>query len=482
MTRWCARLGALIALCAAMVAVAPAGGAAAHPLGNFTVNHYDGLRLYADRVDLLAVVDHAEIPTLQERPLLDTDADGVVSADEARGRADAECAALAAGVVVTVDGAPLTWSVQGAELTLPPGEAGLSTTRIECRISAPAELGGTSRVDIADGYLADRIGWREMAAVGDGVRLTGSALPTASVSAELRSYPVDLLTDPLDVRSATLRVEPGAGGGGSGPQLAVSTVGRWLGLLHAWFSRLVGQDDLTVEVGGLAMLLSVVLGASHAMLPGHGKTVMAAYLAGRRGTRRDALLVGASVTATHTASVLVVGLVVGASATFAPDGVLSLLGVLSGLLVAGIGVRLLASAYRAWRAGSGDRTVASHRMPAGHGHGHAGFGRGALVGLGVAGGLVPSPTALLVLLGAVGLGRTWFGVGLALAYGLGMAATLTAAGLLLLGLRDRLDRFRPSDGLRRRTARLVAATPVLTALLVLVVGIGLTARGVAGSI
>ena len=93
-----------------------------------------------------------------------------------------------------------------------------------------------------------------------------------------------------------------------------------------------------------------------------------------------------------------------------------------------------------------------------------------------------APTVLLVLLGAVGLGRTWFGVGLALAYGLGMAATLTAAGLLLLGLRDRPDRFRPSDGLRRRTARLVAGTPVLTALLVLVVGIGLTARGVAGSI
>ena len=89
---------------------------------------------------------------------------------------------------------------------------------------------------------------------------------------------------------------------------------------------------------------------------------------------------------------------------------------------------------------------------------------------------------MLVLLGAIGLGRTWFGVGLVLAYGLGMAATLTAAGLLLVGLRDRLDRVRPSDRVRRRTARLVAATPVITALLVLVVGLGLTARGVTGSI
>jgi ABC-type nickel/cobalt efflux system permease component RcnA len=94
---------------------------------------------------------------------------------------------------------------------------------------------------------------------------------------------------------------------------------------------------------------------------------------------------------------------------------------------------------------------------------------------------VPSPTALLVLLGAIGLGRTWFGVGLVLSYGLGMAGTLTAAGLLLVGLRDRLDRVRISDRLRRHTAYLVAATPVLTALLVLVVGLGLAARSLAGA-
>jgi ABC-type nickel/cobalt efflux system permease component RcnA len=86
-----------------------------------------------------------------------------------------------------------------------------------------------------------------------------------------------------------------------------------------------------------------------------------------------------------------------------------------------------------------------------------------------------------VLLGAIGLGRTWFGVGLVLSYGLGMAATLTAAGLLLVGLRDRLDRVRISDGLRRRTARLAAATPVLTALLVLVVGLGLAVRSLSGT-
>ncbi len=112
----------------------------------------------------------------------------------------------------------------------------------------------------------------------------------------------------------------------------------------------------------LAVLLAAVLGASHAMLPGHGKTVMAAYLAGRRGTRRDALLVGATVTATHTAGVLVLGLVLSVSATVAPEGVLSGLGVASGLLVAGIGVGLLMSACRAWRGGPTEPAVESQRI------------------------------------------------------------------------------------------------------------------------
>jgi len=103
-----------------------------------------------------------------------------------------------------------------------------------------------------------------------------------------------------------------------------------------------------------------------------------------------------------------------------------------------------------------------------------------LIGLGVAGGLVPSPSALVVLLGAIALGRTWFGVLLVLGYGLGMAGTLTAAGLLLGRLRDRLERLAVPDRLRHATARLAAAMPTLTAALVLVVGLGLAARAAIG--
>lgn len=472
--RWAARLTTLLLLGGAMVALLP-GLAQAHPLGNVTVNHYDGIELFPDHIELLAVVDYAEIPTLQQRARLD--------ADGPERRAAAECAAVAAGVVVTVDSTPVVWTVRASALALVPGEAGLDTTRVECRFTAAAALGHPAAVEITDGHLADRIGWREITATGAGVRVVGSPVPAASVSDQLRSYPRDLLADPLDVRTAAFRVEPGAGGGAAGPELpTVSPIDQALGRLTAFFTGLVGRAELTPLVGLLAVGLAMVLGASHALLPGHGKTVMAAYLAGRRGTRRDALLVGATVTVTHTAGVLVLGLLVSLSATFAPDGVLRWLGVVSGLLVAGVGVTLLRSAWR------GRSAPDAEVLPtAGHGHGHGVVlltrtelrrrGRfGAVVGLGVAGGLVPSPTALIVLLGAVGLGRTWFGIGLVLAYGFGMAATLTAAGLLLVGLRDRLDSIQVSAVLHRRTAWLVGAMPVLTALLVLVVGVGLAVR------
>ncbi len=96
--------------------------------------------------------------------------------------------------------------------------------------------------------------------------------------------------------------------------------------------------------------------------------------------------------------------------------------------------------------------------------------------MGVAGGLVPSLTALVVLFSAIALGRTWFGVVLVFCYGAGMAATLTAAGLILV--RDHLQASESGARLRQRAAGLVAALPVLTALLVLVVGVGLAATSI----
>ncbi|MFC7589100.1 nickel/cobalt transporter [Nonomuraea antimicrobica] len=351
-----------------------------------------------------------------------------------------------------------------------------------------AEVRASGAVTFTDGFEQDRIGWREITVAGDGVGLTASSAPATSVSRELRAYPDDLLSDPLDQRTATFTVsgtisgtvsgtgalsggtQGGAQGGAVPGGIGVGgPVGDALAALDRTFAGLIGSESLTVPLGLLAVGLAVVLGAGHALIPGHGKTVMAAYLAGRRGRPRDALVVGATVTATHTAGVLVVGLLLTVFTALAGESVLAWLGVASGALIAAIGLRLLLNARH------------GHPHEHGHGHGH-GHGdrparRSGLIGLGVAGGLVPSPSALIVLLGAIALGRTWFGVALVTAYGVGMAATLTVTGLLLVRLVDRLER-RASAG-RRLAVRLSGLAPVGTAAMIVLLGTGLALRSVA---
>ncbi|MFC7383397.1 nickel/cobalt transporter [Sphaerisporangium rhizosphaerae] len=541
-----------------MIALVLAAVVAAHPLGNFTVNHYDGLRVTPQQVGNTAIVDYAELPTLQSAARVDADGSGAASPAERAAYAAAACAELSRAQRLTVDGRTLPWQVGAASYAYAPGQGGLRTSRLTCDLSAPAAVSAASSIVFTDSFLGDRIGWREITAVPEGMRFARPAVPATSVSDRLRSYPADLLTAPLDQRSATLRTTsanpgqaapasgsgtpasgqaapapgsgapapasgsaPGDGAGGrplaslAGPSLP-GPIGDWLAGLDRTFTGLIGASSLTVPLGLLAVLLAVALGAGHALIPGHGKTVMAAYLAGRRGRPRDALVVGATVTATHTAGVLVVGLLISALSAVAGESVLSWLGIASGLLIAAVGLRLLWSAARAHRGspenghghghahghgyghgyghGSGhapgdedagehgiaDRGAHGHAHGHGHGHARGGGGRAGLIGLGVAGGLVPSPSALIVLLGAAALGRTWFGVALVAAYGLGMAATLTATGLLLVRLASRLDALAAKrEGL---AGRLAGLTPIGTAATVVLLGAGLAVRGLTGAI
>lgn len=449
----------------------PASHASAHPLGNFSVNQALGIDLYPNRVEIAAVVDLAELPTLQERV--------AVAAEGAAGYNAQVCAALARDVTVRVDGRPLAWTVRPTGFAYRPGSAGLHTTRLTCALGAPADLAATSTLDVTNSYRADRIGWRELTATGHGVHPVDPSIPARSPSDELRSYPTDLLGSPLDQRSAELRVEPGDGPAALGPKTHVSPgdpVSRWIASADRALEGLVG-DRLTPLIGMLGVVLALALGAGHAALPGHGKTVMAAYLAGRHGRPRDALIVGATVTLTHTGGVLVLGLLLTTAAGLAGEVVLSWLGVASGVLVAAVGTAMLVTTIRrrAPRHHHGHDHDHDHHHHHHHDHHHphpGGSGRRlGLVGMGVAGGLVPSPSALVVLLGAIGLGHTWFGVLLVAAYGVGMAGTLTLAGLLLIRLRNRFP-ARPGRGLVRLT-RLV---PTGSALLVLCVGLGLAGR------
>jgi ABC-type nickel/cobalt efflux system permease component RcnA len=367
-----------------------------------------------------------------------------------------------------------------------PGAAGLTTTRLECRLTTAT----TPRADIAyvDGAVTDRVGWKEVTLRTQCGSLRHSDVPTTSPSKLLTAYPADLLTSPLDVRQAHAQIEAGAcvGGTDKGSDVVARALPRGVGGVTAFFTDFLGRKDLTVGFAVVSVLASLAFGVVHALAPGHGKTVMAAYLVGQRGTKRQALQLGSIVTFTHTASVLLLGALLTLGTLAAPERAVPLTEILSGLLLAGLGIYLLVLAVQRTRSARlptahdhdhdhhhhdhgmhshGDGPAHSHAVPDGP------MGWKTLAGMGVAGGLVPSPSALIVLLGATALGRAWFGVVLVVCYGIGMAITLTAAGLLLLRAQGVLDRRGWTLG-RGRTL-----LPVLTASVVIVVGLGLVTRG-----
>jgi ABC-type nickel/cobalt efflux system permease component RcnA len=499
------------------VLAGPADRAAAHPLGNFSVNQYEGLTLRPDGIEVAAVVDIAEIPTMQDRTVVDADHDGMVDDTERSAYAVTSCGELARDFEVSAGHRRLGWAVSTPRLEYAQGAGGLPTSRLTCTLTGRASLATATTVTVTNVFRADRVGWREMTAVGDGIRLVDSPLPVDSVSDKLRSYPADLLSSSLDVRSASLRAQPAvggsAGGRGAAPVLTAGgdPVTRWLAAADRRLEHLASSRRLTPAVGILAVLAAILLGAGHAALPGHGKTVLAAYLAGRKGRVRDALAVGATVTLTHTGAVLVIGLLLSTSSALAGDRLIGYLGLASGILVTAVGVGMLIGAVRGRGRGADDHGPGhphshshsrthphahphdldshghhgpGHDDPRGHGHGADRPGRLGLAGIGLAGGLVPSPSALVVLLGAIGLGRAGFGVLLVLGYGLGMAAALTGAGLLLLFVQRRVTAgtgwYRLARRLSPLAARVPAAASTLTAGLVMVVGVGLAVRSAAG--
>lgn len=502
-----ARLLGLAGTCVVALAglVATAAPASAHPLGNFTTNSYSGLRVQPGLVVVDYVVDLAEIPTVR--------AEREITRQGEEAWAGVECTRLARGLRLRADGRDLAPAVRTSAVAFGEGAGGLSTLRLSCSVAAPrATSPGRARVTYEDANFTDRVGWREVTAVGDRTTLAASDVPVESVSARLTRYPDDLLSSPLRVSGASLVVVPGGpaapvGGGadkGSGG-LARPLAGD---ALTARFTALVGRQDVDAPFIALAILLATVLGAVHAFAPGHGKTVMAAYLVGQRGSRRQALLIGASVTVTHTLGVLLLGLALSASSVLAPERLYPWLTVASGILFAAFGLRLLVGAVRQQRAA---RAAAATRRHAGHDHhddheqghhdhdgkdqhqhAHGGLvhshplpdpagepiGWRSLVVLGLAGGMVPTPSALVVLLGAIALGRVWLGVVLVLAYGIGMAATLTGAGLVLVRARGW---YEARAGRRRgRLATLTRLAPLATAGLIVVAGSAVVARGAAG--
>ncbi|MGW6546708.1 nickel transporter [Streptomyces massasporeus] len=532
--------GAAVLTAAGALTLLPAATASAHPLGNFTVNRYDGLVAAPGELRVHHVEDLAEIPATQAGP----DIERLGIALWARER----CATAAEDSRATVDGAAVALTAERSHARVRPGQAGLDTLRVECELTAPLPSDEkTLSLGFRGAGASTGPGWREITARGDRMTLAASNVPEKSISDELSSYPEELLSSPADTASAALRVRPGGAAlaeqESDAPAASVLPRGadRWTRALD----DLVARQDLTAGFAALALLIAVVLGAMHALAPGHGKTIMAATAAARGGQARmkDVLPMAASVTITHTLGVVALGLLVTAGSAAAPS-VIAWLGVASGLLVTLAGASLVRRALRN-RAHAhhphGPHHVHHHGHEShphdhdGHTHDHDHHGkhdhdhkhendhdhnhdhdhphdhshphshphtvehthggsththaiaptlRGTIL-MGFAGGLVPSPSAVVVLVGAAALGQAWFGLLLVVAYGVGLALTLTAAGYAVVKagsgmtrLLDRRPRWTggPMAALVRRTA------PLGSAFAVVVLGAGLVFKGAASAL
>jgi len=462
----------LLAAAAGIGLVAMAPPADAHPLGNFSVNHLSQVSISEDRADVHYVLDQAEIPTFQETRRYDSDGSGEIDGAERAPFLERKLDEIARELELVVDGREVPLSApRDATLAFPPGQGGLVLTRVEASFVAelPADAG---RVELRDDTYGGRVGWKAIQVLPGAGTAVRSTVPATDPTDGLRAYPEDLLSSPADVREARFVVRDGSGTvvAPDGPDAEGATTDR---ALDGFAGALTSGDTEGLLI---VFLLAAAFGwgALHALSPGHGKAMVAGYLVGSRGTPRDAAILGLTVTATHTVSVFALGLVTLLAAQYVvPEDIYPWLSVVSGLMVVAIGLAVMRSRFLRWRALRRVADDHAHR----HDHHHAGdapITTRSLLALGVSGGLIPCPSALVVLIGAISQHRVGLGMVLILAFSLGLAATLTVVGLAVLHGGRLVARLRPER--RLLGGRLVGAVPALSATLIVLAGGLITLR------
>jgi len=516
----------------------------AHPMGNFSVSHYSALRIGEETVELRHVLDMAEIPTFQE--IQETGIVPEAGHPSLSAYLTRKAEMLKEGLRLEVDGQRLELRVMAREVIFPLGAGGLPTMKLGFVYRAARGViagDGVHHLHFRDNNLPERTGWKEIIAVpGKGVVFVSSSVPERDRSAELSNYPTDPLSSPPQDLEARLLFTPvpslgpvaraGSSGTASGEPRSEPRAARVLQARPppAEVARpfAMGADSVklqanrqptprnaltemvtTTEMGFTIVMLAAVvamgLGALHALEPGHGKTVVAAYLVGSRGTAWHAMVLGLTVTLSHTAGVyLLGGLTLYASRYVMPERLYPWLAAASGLTITGIGLVLF------WRRCSGAWHSRSHGRDHGHlpgkfhehphdhdhglagGHSHTGsdthhhhvhsttsrVSLRDLIALGVSGGIVPCPAALVVLLSAFSMRRTGFGLFLIVAFSVGLAAVLIAVGLLIVYARHLMARFKGDGVLITRWLPLTSAAVVT--LLGLVIALQAVRVGIPG--
>ena len=515
----------IVVLSTLLIAFAIVPTAFAHPLGNFTINQYVGLHISREFVQVDYVVDMAEIPAFQELAPFDSDRDRQPDLPAIQNYPADKCTSLLADLNLIIANQRADLTLTSSAIEYPVGVGGLPTIRLTCEFQAPFEsVQGKVYLSFTNEAFRDRLGWKEVVVVADGVSLEGD-FATESPSNRLTVYPQDLLNSPLDQRQAEIQV---VFAGNPQPIPATSTqieASSTLADRNDEFTRLILMEEITLPALLLALGISFVWGAMHAMTPGHGKTIVGAYLVGSRGTIKHAVYLGLTTTVTHTLGVFALGLVTLFAAQYiVPERLYPWMSLLSGLFVVGIGINLFASRFKSsglgcWfnrlkkersrlqpaftslhvkdsSAGHSHRFALTsshqHSHPLsvarghehGHDHGHHHHGRvhadhshtqpetitwRSLLALGVSGGLIPCPSALVVMLGAIALNRIGLGLILVLAFSLGLAGALTVIGMIFIYAGRLFERF-PAQ------ARIVQILPVISALFVSAIGVAISVK------
>ena len=483
-------------LSAAIFVFLCASFAAAHPLGNFSVNQYSRLEIENSEIRVRQILDLAEIPTFQESQTIDADKNGSLSQDELNAFAEQISPEYIANLQLSVNNQPVSLRSASKTIELKKGEGGLPILTVAWNLIGDLPVSNqTNRIRFENKNNANRIGWNEIVVQPFGaLKIFDSNAFGSNRSDELKTYPEDMLSAPLSERAADFSITNGAIPENAKPLQnrdgkATATVQK------DKFAELINVPEITFPIALIGLLVAFGLGAVHAMSPGHGKTVVGAYLVGSRGTIKHAAFLGLTVTITHTLGVFALGFaMLFASSYFLPEKVMPFLNFVSGLLVFFIGVTLfknrLFSAF-GWQT-SGHHHDHSHEPHShdGHAHDHSHGEHShshddfththdghthshlppeqvtwkSLLALGISGGLLPCPSALVLMLSAISLGRVGYGMILTLAFSLGLAATLMAVGIIFLYVGKIFDSPSLSGN------RIVKALPVFSAFVIACVG------------
>ncbi len=257
----------------------------AHPLGNFTTNHFTRIEVGAEQVRVRFVVDMAEIPAFQELQAMGAGSGESPSRAALDAYLERVVRQYGEELVLIVDGARIQLDSVGKAINLPPGAGGLPTLRVESNFIGAVPLANDSgiaerRLRFEDAVHSGRLGWHEVVVVpASGASVYNSSAFGSAATDELKTYPADMLSAPLDERNAELSFTRGVAPNGATPLRTrdgrVSEVAA-----RDPLAELIAAPEATLDAMLLGLLIAATLGAAHAFSPGHGKTVVGAYLVG----------------------------------------------------------------------------------------------------------------------------------------------------------------------------------------------------------